>query len=83
MRLKRIWELVPQIGKRGTNEWRSAVILDLGSFIRRGVDGEPCVPCRNLKGTNHGKSRGYKTRKEAIVDRETTKPVCDGEVIGP
>ena len=29
MRLKRMWKLVPQVEKRGTNEWRSKVILDL------------------------------------------------------
>ena len=34
MRLKRMWKLVPQVGKRGTNGWQRAVILDLGSFTR-------------------------------------------------
>ena len=42
------------------------------AFHQKGVDGGPGVPCRNLKGTKHGKSRGCKTRKEAVEDRETT-----------
>ena len=41
-------------------------------FHQKEVDGGPRVPCRNLGGTKHGKSRGRKTRKEAGEDRETT-----------
>ena len=37
MRLQRLWKLIPQMGKGGTSEWRWAVILDFGSFARRGL----------------------------------------------
>ena len=30
------------------------------------------MPCRDLRGTKHGKSRGFKTRKEVVNDRDTT-----------
>ena len=33
-------------------------------------------------GTKHGKSRGCKTRKEAVEDRDH-RPVRNGEVINP
>ena len=42
------------------------------SFHQKGVDGGSRVPCRNLGGTKHRKSRGCKTIKEVIEDRETT-----------
>ena len=44
------------------------------------------MPCRNLgrgKETTHRKSRGCKTGKEAIEDRETTDLSAMGEMIGP
>ena len=41
-------------------------------FHQNGVDGESYAPCRNLRGEkNHGKSRGCKTRKEVVENRET------------
>ena len=37
IRLKRMWNWFHRWGKRGTNGWRWAVILNLGSFTRRGL----------------------------------------------
>ena len=52
-----------------------------GSFTIRGL----MVDCLHLQipgVTKHRKSRGCKTRKEAVEDRDH-RPVCDGEVIDP
>ena len=61
MRLKRLWKLVSQVGKRrGTNDLRPAVILVLGRFYQNGV-----APHRNLGGGG-----GHRARK-GIVGCET------------
>ena len=41
-------------------------------FHQKRVDGGPCEPCRTLGGTEYGKGRGCKTRKEVVEDREPT-----------
>uniref|UniRef100_A0A8C4Q242 Keratin 18 n=1 Tax=Eptatretus burgeri TaxID=7764 RepID=A0A8C4Q242_EPTBU len=46
------------------NESLSCTNQHLHPLNQEGVDGGPCVPCRNLRGrTKHGKSRRCKTRK--------------------
>ena len=55
------------------------------SFHERRIYGGPCVPCRNLgegAGMKHGNSRGCKTRKEAVEDRDH-RLTCDGVVMDP
>ena len=62
-------------------------MLDFSSFTRRGLmvdrvwwtvdvdstrSGGPCVPCRKWGRKQHARSRGCKTRKEVVEDRETT-----------
>ena len=47
------------------------MVLDLGSFTRRGLLVERVASCRYLgvEGTKHGEGRGCKTRNEAEEDR--------------
>ena len=47
------------------------MILDLGRFTRRGLMVDWVIPAKNLGETKHRKSKGCKTRKEAVEDRET------------
>ena len=44
------------------------MILDLSIFMRRGFLVDHVHPAETLR----GESRGCKTRKEAVVDRDTT-----------
>ena len=47
------------------------MILDFGSFARRGLMMDHVSPAENW-GTKHRNRRGCKTRKEAVEDKETT-----------
>ena len=49
------------------------MILDLGSFTKKGVESRLCESCRNLGGRKHRKNRVCKTRNEVVEDRETTE----------
>ena len=48
------------------------MVLDLGSFTRRGLLVDCVRPADTWGRTNHGEGRGCKSRKEAEEDRENT-----------
>ena len=76
MRLKRVWKLVPQAGKKKNK----LVVLSSGwefwHFHYEGVAGGLHVSYRYLGGRGGAmqeEGRGYKTRMEAEEDRAMTK----------
>jgi len=42
-------------------------------FLEKEIDGGPCVPCKNLGGTEPREGRGCKTKKEVVEYRKTTE----------
>ena len=70
MTLKGMLMLVPPVGKRGTNEWRRAVILDFGSFTRRGLLADRVHPAKTLGrewGQSRERSRGFTCRSNSLI----------------
>ena len=60
------------------------MILDLGSFIRRGlIDGGPCELCRNLGGNKAWREQRVQDQKGGGRRQRDHRPVCNGKVTNP